>query len=540
MYAHLENLYRLKIWRQLWAPANIGDISRKAVTQLHQVLWWSKNALALKQALRNTEDLWNEDFMSQLGSNSLVWHLIDRGIQLDQILKKTTQVDDIPVQAREAIAANIPDEFNATVWTLKWEDGKIIIHPLIRETLHKHLWEYFSEEENIKSALDYQPWDGRPDFIHAMQMLMDGEEELYDWGKPKWTASKPYFIPGGWGWLTLFKSLFLEQGTPVIASADRWPNIDGIIGEKTRLPISNTDFFDAEWNFKTDDLESKLSVFRQEWIKKIGIYLNHPNNPTGKYLDQQDADRLNATLANFPDIEINIVIDDPYGAYALDEDLQVKKPLSYMIDTPENISIMDLGSHGTKEAGVYGLRSAAMRIMAAWERVPWLEKRVSDAIRRNFSMSPSIPQLIAIKAILGSFKSKNLNDEQLQEWVEQYLSARQEMSKYVLEQIQQMKAAFQASGITEIEPLITEQNWVDGFFLTFKLSTAWEEQKLCFEDLRKNCINSDEDKISFAVFENNISWNQLMRITLISWDKDEYFRRLKNNIHTLSLENEIQ
>ncbi len=555
-----ENTWRLRISKSLWTHIEIDEeitktiqmceslfwkcaiscmleeekisftLRRKIIQEIHTVCWWAKNALSLKQALRDSDTLWNEEFLSQLGSNTLVWHLIEKGIQLDQILKRITQVDDIPVQAVEAVLAKVPDEYNATVWTLKGEDWKIIIHPLVLETFRKHLWEYFSVEDNIKSTLDYQKWDGRPDFIRAMQMLMNGEEELYDWGKPRWTASQLYFIPGWWGWLTLFKNIFLDQGTPVLAAADRWPNIDGSFSEKTRLPITNTNFFDSQWNLQTDNLESKLEVFRQEWIKKIWIYLNHPNNPTGKYLNQQDIDKVNACLKKFPDIEINIVIDDPYGAYALKENLKVKKPLSYMIDTPEHVTIMDLGSHGTKEAGVYGLRSAAMRIIAQKDRIPWLQDRISDAIRRNFSMSPSIPQLIAIKAILWSFDTQDLSDEQLQKWVEKYLIARQEMSKYVLIQMQQMKTAFYKSGITEIEPLIVKQNGVDGFFLTFKLSNIWEKQWLCFEDLRKKCIHAEEEKISFAVFENNISWEQLMRVTLIAWDANEYFRRMKTHI----------
>jgi len=51
-------------------------------------------------------------------------------------------------------------------------------------------------------------------------------------------------------------------------------------------------------------------------------------------------------------LDIQIVLDDPYGAFSTNSEKKVVTPLSYYINTQDNkhITLIELGSHGTKEA----------------------------------------------------------------------------------------------------------------------------------------------------------------------------------------------
>ena len=529
MEINTANSYRLATAEVLWLNENLKNISKETVQKLHRVFWWKTNNDDLKKHLKELEDLVDPQIFKTLWLPALINYLRTNGIKLDEILEPVSSVPDIPVQYRESLTEWVEAEFNATIWVLLNSNGTIVTNPQVIEASQNIARRHLQDEKEIVSGLAYKPWDWTPEYTFAMNSLIQAEEERYNWGQPNGTPTKPYFIPGWWWGLTLFRDYFLEMWDPCIAPSQRWPNIDWIASTTTKIPLTNCDFFDTNWVFNCDNLDELLWVFQKQNRQRVWLYLNFPNNPTGTTLSESDAQKLNDTISNYPELQINIVIDDPYGAFAIEEDKNtLKRPLSYMLNTPTNVTIIELWSHGTKEAGVYWLRSATLRILADQSRIDELEKKLSSAIRQTFSMSPSYPQTVSVESILWRPDVLNMTEAEVTAATDKYLDARKTTNSYVVTSMDSMKQAFEQSEITDFELFSSKQNGTNWFFLAFKLTESWKEKEINVDELRKQCIQW-ESKISFAVFQDWISGEQIMRVTLIN-DPKAYFERLKQHI----------
>lgn len=537
-----HNQYRIKL-AELISWTNIVDLEvNEVITKLNEIFSEEKYPwinLDIKNKLRenisfpfeNSSELAPETFLSLIKHS---WNIDFENSWLDI---SDTALKDIPIQYQESLKANVETEFNWTIWVLVDENWLIAINPEVKKILQDNLWLKL-DEETINNLVKYHSGDWLALFQTVYEKLIEKEQERYSWEDMKWTATKPFFIAWWSSWLTVFRDYFLDEWTLVIVPNYRWPNIDWIVMNKTKVSPAVADIFDESWNINFDGVDDILSVAEEQWRKKVWIYLNFPNNPTWLNFWQEEANKLNSILSRHPNLEINIAIDDPYWVFALKENLDVKTPISYLIDTEnnKNITLLELWSHWTKEAWVYWFRTAVMRwITHEWNKEN-LEKKLSLGIRQTFSMSSSLPQVILLKAILWKelevfAKDINLSEKEVNEKINTYLEWRKEMSSQIFDRINSFRKSIEEEIWEYFNTMWWEIEWTNWFYLTFLLSEYWKEEWIIPEELRKICINNTDTewnskKCSFSVFEDTISWEQCMRISLISWDIKEYAKRL--------------
>jgi len=501
---------------------------------------------------------------------------------MDWVSKNKDSLDDIPDQANQAKNNWVLNEFNATIWVLKDEKWNIVANPKILEVFKNNLG---LKNEDINNILSYHPWTWMLVFSKTMDALIKREETLYNWENKKAVVTKSFFIPWGWWWLTIARDFFLEEWDLVLVPNFRWPNIDWIISSETKVQPAEIEIINKDWSPNFENLEIALKNSIKQSRKKVSIYLNPPGNPSWTNYSKKDAERLNKILKYFENyIEIQIFLDDPYWVFSLTEEsknelnnknnetksalqrirwlIPEKKviqktttPLSYYIDTSKNISVIEVWSHGTKEAGVYWLRAWVLRVFTNKKKKSILENKLTKACRETFSMSPSLPQLILIKAILWNdievFKSKwenwakkyfdNLSEKELNKRIDKYIEARHKMLEVIYPKLNNIKKEIMSKCSEYLIPMENIQNWTENtwwFVINFTLTEKAKKTGLDLEDIRKSCIKNWKEGIAFTTFEDNINWEKSIRISLFSWKPDIFANRLQKLIHKL-LDNKI-
>lgn len=550
MNINQHNKIRIKL-AELISWNELINLEKKEIIKRINEIFLERNYpwlnLDIKNKIRNSASDISYETISSLPPETFLnllrnWYWLDfENIWLD---KSSSSLKDIPVQYKESQEAMVESEFNWTIWVLVDDKWHIVINPEVKKLLKNNLWLDF-DDETINNIIKYHPWDGLALFQEVYTRLIKKEEELYSWDDMKWTATKPYFIPWWVSWLTIFKDYFLDEWSLAIVPNYRWPNIDGILMNKTKIPPAVANVFDEKWNNCFDSIDENLQFSLSTWRGKVWIYFNFPSNPTWLNIWRSDLDILNWILSKYPELEINIVIDDPYWSFAINDNLDLKTPISYLIDTEnnKNLTILELWSHWTKEAWVYWLRTAVMRGITHEDNKVALESKLSLAIRQTFSMSPSIPQIVMIKSILwddiNAFSSKlEISEDEIDKRINKYLDSRKEMSTNIFPRINDFKNDLISEVWEYLTPYWWNQTWINWFYLNFVLTELWKEKLIDMEKLRQICINNvkeswESNKCSFSVFEDTVTWVQCIRISLISWDTKEYSKRLKNSLEIL-------
>ena len=274
------------------------------------------------------------------------------------------------------------------------------------------------------------------------------------------------------------------------------------------------------------------------------MYLNFPNNPTGIKTNKEDINKLNEILQKYNHMQIQIVLDDPYGAFSYESNWDISQPISYQIDTINNphVTVVEIGSHGTKEMGIYGLRTAVLRVFSHPEKIQSHEKKISQAIRGTFSMSQSLWQVIMIKTILwndiDAFDIQSINDlsqEEIHSRMSQYLENRNHSQIYIQEKKQELTKMMEKHNWDFLKAMSNpEENTTWWFFSCYKLTQAWIDRWINLDGLRKVCISQQNDKKCwFAVFEDTIDKTQYLRISIVAWNQEEYAQRISQWIQKL-------
>lgn len=460
-------------------------------------------------------------------------------------LKKSDNILlDIPAQAKQANIHKVPQEYNATVWMLIDENNDILAHPHIISTLKNNFWIDMTSQNILNDLLKYQPGDWMPTWRKTLELLIQVEEKKYNWKKTNTHSSQVFYIPGWAWWLTLFRDYFLSEWELVVVPNLRWWNIDSIVTNKTKIPPVACEMITKDGNISWNHLENILDVARQQRRKKVSMYLNFPNNPTGIKANTQDIEKLNQICHDFNDIQIQIVLDDPYGAFSYESNWNISQPISYDIDTlnNKNVTVVEIWSHGTKEMWIYGIRTAVLRVFSHPEKIASHEQKISAAIRSTFSMSHSLSQVIMVKAILwndvDAFDINHINDlsvEQIEDRLSRYLEKRKYTHDYIQEKKQKLASAMEKYNGDFLQPVQTTDNqklwW---FFTCYRLTQSWINKKIDIDALRKICISQETDKKCwFAVFQDTIDKTQYLRISIVAGNLDEYAYRISQWIQKL-------
>ena len=439
---------------------------------------------------------------------------------------------DIPIQASETKKAQVLDEYNGTIWVLKY-NNKIIFN----EEIGKALTNTRFDDISINEALNYQPTNGKPGFRKAVQSLISWEEKRYNWintitSQRKGGVTQPFFISGWAGGYTIFRDFFLKPWSPVVTGEKRWPNIDEMTRASTKVPMISIDLIGDDGSVNINEIEEVLQKVESQGRNSINFYFNFPNNPTGVQLSEKDCININKLFTRFKNVSINVCIDDPYGAFSIDQrqqtGYQVTTPLSYYLDTDTNVTVVELWSHGTKEAGIYWFRTAVMRVFTREDNVEEMEDKISKALRATHSMTPSIPQDIYTKAILGTsnlHEIEKLSKQEIEVRVQNYLNKRDDIIQIIEENIITLQNSIEEECWDYLIPIKNIQEDIEyrwGFFIGYTLSEVAKQNNITPEDIRIACNSLWINGCGITVIGN------VIRITLVSWDSNEFAKRLRN------------
>lgn len=448
---------------------------------------------------------------------------------------------DIPDQVKEAEAAGVLGKYNWTIWVLRDESGNIVANPEIINILNENTL------SDINNILNYHPWIWLDSFRKTMSLLIKHEEWIYNWPEIKGEVTEPYFVPGWVGGLTLFKDSFLNEWDLVILPNYRWPNIDGVIMNKTRVPPAQIDLINPDWSLNLNTIWTAIQNWINNWRKRISIYLNFPNNPTWVRMSESDKIELNNILSQFKNDNVNIQIisDDPYWAFSVlnNDKEKLDSPLSYHIDTSKNVTLFELWSHWTKEAGIYWLRVWILRVFGNKDNISNLDKKIKLSIRETFSMSPISQQEVMIKAILWSdidvFNIEQINwlsEEEISFRIDRYIRWRNKMLKIIYPKLNNFKKAIlDLSGdyLQVMDNVLQWESQTWWFMLCFTLTQKSIDLGITFKSLQNICINNWNNKCAFTIFDDDVNNTKSMRITLIGWNVAEYARRLQDWINKI-------
>ncbi len=452
-------------------------------------------------------------------------------------LIKQVSVKDVPLQLNDAKEAGVENKYNWTIGILKDSDWNVVSNSRIKEVLKSMSF----EEKDLNSLLLYQPWPWIELFRKSIELLIEYEEKIYDWEEKRWFVTRAYFIPGGSAWIALFRDYFLEEWDLVLLPNYRWPNVDGMIINKTKVIPTELNLIARDWSIRFSDLEKKIDVAIRQWRKKISLYLNFPNNPSWTRMSEEDANVLNDLLKKYSEVDVKfqILVDDPYGVFSIKKNQNdtrisvITTPVSYYIDTTRNVTVVELWSHGTKEAGVYWFRSWILRVFTSKDEVSDMEFFLNKAVRETFSFSPIFPQYVIYKAIvwwdIDTIEDLNsLSQDEIEKRLHKYIIWREKMIGAVYPKLGELKDAILDKCWEYL--MVTDNNWeVWWFVLNFVLTDKAKELWLDLDELRKVCINL-EKSCWFAVFQDKLNQEKLMRVTLIAWDVWEYADRVFRGI----------
>ena len=562
---NLYNYFRVILAETLSVSDNIlqAKSKREIINNFHESFWeqkFSNISILIKTRLKNWIDskqelgIDMETFIKNELSKSpeaFIKNLVSE-LELDfynpesmWLFKNPQSSKDIPVQAKDALQAWVSENYNWTIWVLKNKLWHIVSNKRVRDILKMPMFD-------IDRTLNYHPWVWIESYRRAMELLIQHEEKIYNWPKSNSHISRPYFVPGWGGWLTLIRDYFLSEGELVLLPNYRWPNIDGIIMNKTKVPPAQINLIWQNGKMNITSISSAIKNAIESWRNKISLYLNFPSNPSGIKLSVSDKKILNAILVQYKheDISIQLILDDPYWAFSVDnyDKTKVDAPLSYYIDTSNNVTVFELWSHGTKEAWVYGLRAGVLRVFWNKDNINKYDKIITTWLRETFSMSPTLPQEVMVKSILWNdidpYRKEDidvLTKDNIHHRISNYIDARNQMLTNVFPRIDHLKNEILKLSwkylVAMDNEVLAEKN-TGWFMICFTLSDYAVSQWITLNKLQEVCFHNfdgkNDNRCAFTIFDDTVNNCKAMRITLMSCDEKEYAKRLQNWIEKIS------
>lgn len=121
----------------------------------------------------------------------------------------------------------------------------------------------------------YGPPGGLPELIAAIAQRRDVARE------------QVLVAPGATGVLSSVLGAILEPGDEVLLLSPYWPLIPGLVRTRGGCPV------DVPWFTQAPDGEALEAALRERLTERtVAVYLNTPNNPTGRCLREEEAEAI--------------------------------------------------------------------------------------------------------------------------------------------------------------------------------------------------------------------------------------------------------
>jgi aspartate/methionine/tyrosine aminotransferase len=199
-----------------------------------------------------------------------------------------------------------PETINATIGTAKDDNGRLLASKTVQQEICS-----LSPDE----MFGYGKIKGLPAFVMGWKKdtINMYPEELRENASQK--TSDPLPVAGGLTTgLYIIGQTILNPGDVLVATDARWENIDSIFAGNLGVQFEDFKFFDEKGKFNLAGLAQAIQAGRDTG-KRVVIYLNFPNNPTGYMLGQSEVEALGKFLESQTE-DLIIILDDAYEGYA--------------------------------------------------------------------------------------------------------------------------------------------------------------------------------------------------------------------------------
>ncbi|MFW9914481.1 MAG: aminotransferase class I/II-fold pyridoxal phosphate-dependent enzyme [Candidatus Thorarchaeota archaeon] len=301
-----------------------------------------------------------------------------------------------------------PETINATIGTAKDDNGRL----LASKTVQQEICSLSSDE-----MFGYGKIKGLPAFVAGWKRdtINMYPEELQEHASQN--TSDPLPVAGGLTTgLYIIGQTILNPGDVVVTTDARWENIDSIFAGNLGIHFEDFSFFDEKGKFNLAGLEQTIQAGRGKG-KKVVVYLNFPNNPTGYMLGQSEVEALAKFLESQTE-DLIIILDDAYEGYVYQSSLPgLANPIKssifpYIFDRSENVLVFKVDAP-TKRRILYGFRIGVISFGPTLASMKNMDLRhlLATTARTIFSSAPRPPQEALARIFSDSGKYKAMQAE---------------------------------------------------------------------------------------------------------------------------------
>jgi len=211
-------------------------------------------------------------------------------------------------------------------------------------------------------------------------------------------SSDPLPVVGGiTTGLYVVGKVMLDPGDVLIAPDARWENVDNVFAANLGVTIHDFPFYDEHGGFNLPALKRAIQVAR-ETEKKVAVYINFPNNPTGYMVNQTETEAL-AQLLESQTEDLIIILDDAYEGYVYYDGGNARsQPIDssifpYISNQKDHVMIFKVDAP-TKRRPMYGQRLGVVSFGPVQTSMKGINLALllAKTARSTFSSAPRPPQ----------------------------------------------------------------------------------------------------------------------------------------------------
>ena len=207
--------------------------------------------------------------------------------------------------------------------------------------------------------------------------------------------------------ISVFADVWVDPGDVIIIPDMMWGNYNLILGVRKGARMSHYSMFSETGGFNIPAFNEKI-VEEAEKNKKIIVFLNFPNNPTGYSISEKEGDSIISVLTSVAEkgTQVVVVFDDAYFGLFYDDESLKESLFARICNQHHRIMAVKLDG-ATKENFVWGLRvgfiTYGCKIDNNAESVyDALARKTAGAIRGSISNASHLSQSIILKSMENS------------------------------------------------------------------------------------------------------------------------------------------
>lgn len=334
-----------------------------------------------------------------------------------------------------------PNFINGTIGSATEDDGTLMVLPTLMRELQELTADQLFAYANMRGQNEFvQAW--KKDTLESYpNNLRERAENL---------TTLPITVCGGLtGGLTITGQLFLNENDPLLSPNSRWGNVDNVFYKNQNLKELTYNLVDNEGNLSFSDLISRLKEC-EKTEKRVGVYLNFPNNPSGI---SPNLEQINEFKEYLEEVKIPtiIILDDAYENYVYEKDAIDHSVFPYLIGINDNIITIKVDG-ASKRFCAYGARLGNISLGFGSEKSEEEKYQVRETIakvaRTNTSSAPRGIQEALTNVFTDSKKYEQIKKEKVRNM--QILTRRYNLIKQLSEEKE--------------NPILKPVNFNSGFF----------------------------------------------------------------------------